>query len=102
MVAPRRWCSSLISARISTRSLASRLDSGSSNRNSLGLRASARPMATRWRWPPLSWAAVKQVLDLQHGGHALHGGLALGLGHLAHLQRKRDVLRHAHIGVQRV
>ena len=42
--------------RISMRSLASRLESGSSNRKSLGSRTSARPIATRWRWPPESWA----------------------------------------------
>ena len=34
------------------RSLASRLDSGSSNRKTLGSRTMARPIATRWRWPP--------------------------------------------------
>jgi len=41
-------------ARIATRSLASRLDSGSSNRKTLGSRTMARPIATRWRWPPES------------------------------------------------
>ena len=40
--------------RISMRSLASRLDSGSSNRKTSGLRTMARPIATRWRWPPES------------------------------------------------
>ena len=33
---------------------ASRFDNGSSNRNAEGLRTMARPMATRWRWPPES------------------------------------------------
>ncbi|MNL59367.1 hypothetical protein D3C87_1830920 [compost metagenome] len=55
LVMPLAWCRRLISARISTRSLASRLDSGSSNKNSCGWRARARPMATRWRCPPDSW-----------------------------------------------
>src|SRR5947209_10426994 len=41
-------------ARVSTRSLASRFDSGSSIRNTEGSRTMARPMATRWRWPPES------------------------------------------------
>ena len=41
--------------RICTRSLASRLDKGSSNKNTCGSRTIARPMATRWRWPPESW-----------------------------------------------
>ena len=38
-----------ISARICTRSLASRFDSGSSIRNTCGSRTIARPIATRWR-----------------------------------------------------
>ena len=41
-----------ISARISTRSFASRFESGSSIRKACGLRTIARPIATRWRWPP--------------------------------------------------
>ena len=43
-----------ISDRICTRSLASRLESGSSIRNAWGWRTIARPIATRWRWPPES------------------------------------------------
>ena len=42
--------------RVATRSAASRLESGSSKRKSLGVRTMARPMATRWRWPPESSA----------------------------------------------
>src|SRR3977135_334169 len=42
----RRWCSALISERIATRSFASRFESGSSNRNTLGSRTIARPIAT--------------------------------------------------------
>ncbi|MNY59558.1 hypothetical protein D3C86_1960220 [compost metagenome] len=52
MVALRRWCRREISMRICTRREASRFDSGSSNRNTLGSRTRVRPMATRWRWPP--------------------------------------------------
>ena len=40
-----------------TRSAASRFDSGSSNRKALGSRTMARPIATRWRWPPEAGAA---------------------------------------------
>ena len=54
-----RWCRRLISVRICTRSLASRLDSGSSNRKTLGRATMARPMATRWRWPPDSWRGLR-------------------------------------------
>ncbi len=43
-----------MSVRVCTRILASRLDSGSSMQNTCGLRTIARPIATRWRWPPES------------------------------------------------
>ena len=51
-VMPSSRCSFWISSRVCARSLASRLDSGSSNRNTEGWRTMARPIATRWRWPP--------------------------------------------------
>ena len=54
----RRWIR-CTSARIWTRSLASRLDSGSSIRNTDGSRTIARPIATRWRWPPDSWPGLR-------------------------------------------
>ena len=38
--------------RICTLSLASRLESGSSNKKTFGFRTMARPTATRWRCPP--------------------------------------------------
>ena len=44
-----------ISARISSRSLASRFDSGSSISTSGGSMTMARAMATRCCWPPESW-----------------------------------------------
>jgi len=46
-----RWMRE-ISARICTRSFASRFESGSSMRKTCGSRTIARPIATRWRWPP--------------------------------------------------
>ena len=52
VVMPSRSCSWLSAARIDTRSLASRFDSGSSIRNACGSRTMARPIATRCRWPP--------------------------------------------------
>jgi hypothetical protein len=54
VVVPSSWCSRAMYARISTRSLASKLLKGSSIRNAAGWRTIARPNATRWRWPPLS------------------------------------------------
>ena len=54
VVVPSRRCSEAIWVRVCTRSLASKLDSGSSMQNTWGWRTMARPMATRWRWPPES------------------------------------------------
>ncbi len=76
VVVPRRWCSACSSLRICTRSLASRLDSGSSNRNTLGSRTMARPIATRWRWPPESsrgrrLSSLRELEDLRRALHAL-------------------------------
>ena len=59
MVFSRFWCSRLISTRSSERSFASRFDSGSSNRNTSTSRTSARPIATRCRWPPDSAAGLR-------------------------------------------
>ena len=52
VVVPNCACRVAICDRVCTRSLASRLDSGSSMRKTCGLRTIARPMATRCRWPP--------------------------------------------------
>src|SRR5436305_1593039 len=48
-----------MSARICTRSMASRFESGSSIRYTLGSRTIARPIATRCRWPPESWPGLR-------------------------------------------
>ena len=56
VVVSRRCCRRYISVRICMRSVASRLESGSSMRKACGRRARcARASATRWRWPPESW-----------------------------------------------
>ena len=49
----------LSSLRAQVRSLASRLDSGSSSRKTVGSRTSARASATRWRSPPESWRGLR-------------------------------------------
>ncbi|SKV56772.1 Protein of uncharacterised function (DUF1602) [Mycobacteroides abscessus subsp. abscessus] len=59
VVVPNRFCSRAISVRICTRSLASRLDRGSSIRKALGLRTIARPIATRCRCPPDRLAGLR-------------------------------------------
>ncbi|MCY1366601.1 hypothetical protein D9M69_535050 [compost metagenome] len=50
----------------------------------------------------LGRAAVQQVLDLQHARHLVDALVAIGLGHLAHLQREADVVGHRHGRVERV
>ena len=79
-----------MSARICTRSFASRFESGSSIRKTLGTRTIARPIATRWRWPPESWPGLRsQVLlepeQLRDLAHAL---LAVRLLHPRDLSGK--------------
>ena len=59
VVTPSRSCSWDRDARMETRSLASRLDSGSSMRNACGSRTMARPIATRCRCPPDSAAGLR-------------------------------------------
>jgi hypothetical protein len=59
VVVPSWFCSREMVVRICTRSLASRLDSGSSIRNACGLRTIALPIATRWRWPPERLAGLR-------------------------------------------
>ena len=49
LVVRTRWCSRFSSVRMCTRSLASRFDSGSSNKSTPAWRQSAAPTATRWR-----------------------------------------------------
>ena len=105
MVVPRRWCSFLISVRMSTRSLASRLDSGSSNRKSLRI-AHQRPAhgdALALAAGELAGLAVEQVLDLQQLRRpAATRSSLLALRHAAHLQAEGDVLRHRHGRIERV
>ena len=62
--------------------------------------AHGHPLALATR--QLRRPAVEQVLDLQHGGHLSNALGALRLGHLAHFQRKADVVGHAHGRVERV
>ena len=52
-------CSAWISSRISARSLASKLDSGSSIRHTGWLATMVRARATRWRWPPDRFAGLR-------------------------------------------
>ena len=83
-----------ISARICTRSLASRLDSGSSIRNTCGSRTIERPIATRCRWPPESCLGLRSSSGVSSSMSAafLIRCVHLVLGHLAQLEPVGDVV----------
>ena len=95
----RRRCSSRSSTRISARSLASRLESGSSNSTTVGEKAMARASATRCCWPPesLEAAALGKMAHLHQVERALDVGLDLGRAQLAHAQPVGDVVEHRHV-----
>src|SRR6218665_821699 len=112
VVAPRSRCSLAISTRVWPRSAASRLDSGSSDRNTLGARTMARPVATRRRGPPEGSRGrrggggprvrVAGGEEVEDGGGELDLGADDGRIGLGQLQRKAHVLVHAHVRVQRI
>ena len=101
---PSCMCSFLISTRSSVRSLASRLDSGSSKRNTSTSRTSARPIATRWRWPPESsdGPAFEERPDLQELGGLLDAPRDLVSRHARDLQAEGQVPLRRHARVERV
>ena len=103
-VNPRRWCSSASSLRTCSRSRASRLLSGSSNRISAGRATSPRASATRCCWPPLSWLgyAVEQLAAVDRGGDVLDPAVLQATPLVAGLQRVGDVLADRHVRPQRV
>ena len=74
-----------MSARIWTRSFASRFDSGSSIRKTCGWRTIARPIATRCRWPPESSFGLPVEVRRQ----------------VEHLRRPRDALLDLAFGALR-
>ncbi len=64
----------------------------------------ARPIATRWRWPPDSCLGLRlehrpQLKDARRFVDLL---LDLGLGHAGQVQGEGHVLAHAHVRVQGV
>ena len=92
------------SVRICTRSLASRFESGSSMRKTAGSRTIARPMATRWRWPPESCdgLAVEVLLEVEDARRLGHLLVDLGSVGTAQLEREAHVVAHAHVRIERV
>ena len=103
-VVSSRRCSSTSSARVATRNLASRFESGSSIRKASGRRTIARASATRWRCPPESWAGLRSSSSSRprmRGGFEHELRPLLGAD-LAGSQRELDVPAHRHVRVQRV
>src|SRR4029077_8239973 len=93
-------CSFWISSRVCARSLASRLESGSSNRNTAGWRAIARPLGTGRGAPPqgdalalpareLARLSRQERRELEDSGRLVDARLDLGLGHFRDLQPVR-------------
>lgn len=103
MVVPRRWCSFLISVRISTRSLASEFDKA---RRTKDLRIAHQGAAHRHALPlpagKLGGLAIQQMFHLQERGNLLHRRLAPRLIDAAHFETEGDIPRHIHVRVQRV
>ena len=66
-----------MSARIWTRSLASRFESGSSIRNTCGWRTIARPIATRCRWPPESSFGLRSRYGVRSSSLPAHATRSL-------------------------
>ena len=104
VVMPRRRCSEAIWVRVDTRSLASRFDSGSSMRNTCGSRTMARPMATRWRWPPDSALGLRSRYWVRSSrfGRLVDPLADLVLRDAGDLQCEAHVVPDRHVRVERV
>ena len=90
--------------RVLTRSAASRLESGSSKRKSFGVRTMARPMATRWRWPPESSAgrrASSGSSESMREAVATRSSM-VACGGAGLLEAEGHVVAHGQVRVERV
>ncbi len=98
------WWSRLSSVRMWTRSLASRLESGSSKSSTPAWRQRAAPTATRCRWPPESARGFRFRRSLRpriEAASRTRRSIS-GFGHPAQLQREGHVPVHRHVRVERV
>ena len=105
IVALRSWWKRLISERICTRSLASRLESGSSIRKTRGVahQRAAERHALLLAARELARLALEQMRHVEHLAPPPCTLLVdLGLGQLAHLQREGEVLVDRLLRVERV
>ena len=103
-VMPSERCSSLSSTCICCRSLRSRAPSGSSSSRTFGCTTSARARATRWRWPPESWAGLRPTnfpsCTRSRASRARSWRSFLGMP--AHAQAVGDVVDEGHVREQRI
>ena len=92
------------SSRALARSLASRLDSGSSSRNTAGSCTSARASATRWRSPPESWRGLRPSRCSMPSIPAARRASLLPLPgrHPGRTEREDDVAQHGLVRVERI
>ena len=97
-------CSRASSTRMCTRSSASRLDSGSSNRNTCGCLTMARPIATRCRWPPDSSFGCRSSSGSSPRMRAARlTCLAISsFGVRGKAQGKAHIVAHGHMRVERI
>ena len=104
MVTPRRWCRCFSSYCICSRSWRSSAPSGSSSSTRRGSKTSARATATRCCWPPESCCVRRSARPSSRTIASARATFCgdLGARQAAHLQRKADILGHAHVGKQRV
>src|SRR5437870_6665003 len=92
-----------MSARICTRSFASRFDNGSSIRNTCGWRTIARPIATRWRCPPDSSFGRRLRYGVRPRSLAAHATLSsTTFFGVLRSQPEADVVGHREVGIERV
>ncbi len=89
---------------MSTRSLASRLDKRLVEQEHAGLahQRAAHRDALALAARKLARPALEQMLDLQRLGDVRHRLVALRLGNAAHFHAEGHVLRHRHVGIERV
>ena len=64
----------------------------------------ARPIATRWRWPPESWRGLRpeQFGDAQDFRRAAHAPRDVGLVVAGHPQAEAEILFDRHVRIERV
>ena len=80
------------------------MESGSSNRNTSGLRTIARPIAHALALAAgkLPWAAVQQRADLQDRRGGGDAALDLGRIRVRHLQPESQIVAHTHMRIERI